>query len=142
MAIAFCIGFCYTVGSKVASEEVACLKTKIWIMMIAALLALCIGLSLWLMWPGQGMTHAEIWSDGKLLYTVDLRVDQEKTVTTAFGTNVITVREGKIAVTQADCPDHYCMQRGFCDGGAQIVCLPNRLVIKFLAETEIDAVVG
>jgi hypothetical protein len=34
------------------------------------------------------------------------------------------------------------MARGFCSGGTQIVCLPNRLVIEFLAEQEIDGIVG
>ena len=45
-------------------------------------------------------------------------------------------------LTEADCPDGYCMDRGFCSGGAQIVCLPNRLVISFLASEEVDFVVG
>ena len=34
------------------------------------------------------------------------------------------------------------MHRGFCSGGMQIVCLPNRLVIEFVAEQEIDGVIG
>ena len=118
------------------------MKTKIWIIAIALLLVVSIGLSVWLLLPGEGMERAEIWSDGKLLFTVDLRMDQEKTVSTQYGTNVITVKDGKIAVTQADCPDHYCMNRGFCDSGVQIVCLPNRLVIRFVGEQEVDGVVG
>lgn len=118
------------------------MKTKTWIMLIAAVLALCIGLSAYLLWPREGMPYAEIWSEGKLVQTVDLSVDREITVATPKGNNVITVSNGKIAVTQADCPDHYCMQRGFCDGGAQIVCLPNRLVIRFVGAQELDGVVG
>lgn len=118
------------------------MKTKTWIMLIAAVLALCVGLSAYLLWPRAGMPYAEIWSEGKLVQTVDLSVDREITVATPKGNNVITVSNGKIAVTQADCPDHYCMQRGFCDGGAQIVCLPNRLVIRFVGAQEMDGVVG
>ena len=118
------------------------LKTKIWIGLIAAMLAVSIGCSIWLLRPGEDAEYAEIWSDGELLYTLVLSVDREVTVTTAYGTNVITVKGGKIAVTQADCPDHYCMERGFCSGGTQIVCLPNRLVIRFGGEQEIDGVVG
>ena len=118
------------------------MKTRTWILLIAAMLALCVGLSALLLWPRAGMQYAEIWSEGELVQTVDLGVDRELTVTTERGTNVITVRDGKIAVTQADCPDHYCMERGFCDGGAQIVCLPNRLVIRFVGAQEVDSVVG
>lgn len=118
------------------------MKTKTWILLIALLLAVCLGLSLWLLWPNADAQMAEVWSDGELLCTLDLRQDRRMTVEGKNGTNVITVQDGKIAVTEADCPDHYCMDRGFCAGGVQIVCLPNRLVIKFVNETEVDAVVG
>ncbi len=118
------------------------MKTKIWIGLIAALLVVCVGLSLWLLLPGEDAAYAEVWSDGKLLYTLDLSADREITVQTDRGRNVVTVKDGKIAVTDADCPDHYCMDRGFCTGGAQIVCLPNRLVIRFAGEPEMDGVAG
>ena len=118
------------------------LQTKIWIALIAFVLILCIGLSVWLLLPGEDAAYAEVWADGKLLYTLPLHVDRQVRVETEYGTNVITVQAGKIAVTQADCPDHYCMHRGFCAGGTQIVCLPNRLVIRFAGAQEIDGVVG
>ena len=70
------------------------------------------------------------------------RVDQQLTVESENGTNVITVKDGKVAVTEADCPDGYCMERGFCSGGAQIVCLPNRLVLHFIGQSDVDFVVG
>lgn len=118
------------------------MKTKTWILLIGVLLVLCLGLSLWLLLPGGDAAAAEIWSDGKLLYTLDLRADQKMTVTSENGINEITVRDGKIAVTHADCPDGYCMDRGWCSSGAQIVCLPNRLVIRFVGEQQIDGIVG
>lgn len=118
------------------------MKTKFWIGLIALLLMVSLGLSMLLLWPGEDAAYAQVWSEGKLLYTLDLRINREVTVATQRGSNTLTVKDGKIAVTHADCPDHYCMDRGFCAGGSQIVCLPNRLVIKFLAETEIDAVVS
>ena len=117
------------------------MKTKYWVVLLAALLLICAVLSVVFLRPGQAQ-QAEIWSDGKLIKTVLLRIDQEFTVESADGVNTVTVRDGKIAVTAASCPDGYCMQRGFCQGGAQIVCLPNRLVIKFVAQQEIDGVVG
>ena len=88
------------------------------------------------------LNFAEIYSDGELVEKVNLKVDRVLTVESEFGTNVVTVKDGKIAVTQATCPDHYCMQRGFCDSGRSIVCLPNRLVIEFVDGREIDGAVG
>jgi len=115
-------------------------KTKGWLLLIGALLILCTVLSVVFLRPTEA-AFAEIYSDGELLYTLDLQKDQTLTVQSNGGQNVITVQDGKIAVTQADCPDGYCMARGFCSGGAQIVCLPNRLVIRFTQQQEIDGVV-
>ena len=119
------------------------MKTKTWIILLAVVLIACLGLSLFLLMPGEAAVYAEIISQGQVIKTVDLRIDQEFTVTTPDGgTNTVTVRDGYIAVTAASCPDHYCMDRGYCNSGTQIVCLPNRLVIRFLGEQTIDAVVG
>ena len=119
------------------------MKTKTWILLLSVLMLLCLGLSLFLLSPSEASTHAEIISDGQVMQIVDLRVDRQIHITTYDGgSNTVTVKDGKIAVTEANCPDHYCMNRGYCNSGAQIVCLPNRLVIRFLGEQAIDAVVG
>ena len=114
------------------------MKTKYWLMIFAAVAAACIALSLPLLRTEQAR-FAKITSKGVEVKTIDLLVDQEFTVD---GKNTVTVKDGAIAVTWADCPDHYCMKRGFCTGGTDIVCLPNRLVISFVGEQEVDAAVG
>ena len=119
------------------------MKTKYWIILLAAALVLCLGLGVVLMMPGEAATHAEIVSGGEVLKTVDLRIDQEILVEADNGgENLVLVKDGKIGVAEATCPDHYCMHRGMCNSGAQIVCLPNKLVIRFVGEQEIDMVVG
>ena len=118
------------------------MKNGIWIILIAAILVACLALSFFLLRPSGPAAYAEIWSEGKLLHTLPLAVDRQITVETQLGTNVITVKGGKIAVTEASCPDHYCMHRGFCNTGAQIVCLPNRLVIRFTGDLEVDGAAG
>jgi hypothetical protein len=118
------------------------MKNKAWIALIGALLIVCLAASVWLLWPKGDAAYAEIRSGGKLIHTLDLSIDREITVATHKGTNVITVKDGHIAVTQADCPDHYCMDRGFCAGGLQIVCLPNELEIRFVGEPEVDGAAG
>lgn len=118
------------------------MKSKYWILLLALGAAVCIALSLWLFAPGGDATSVQVYSEGKLLYTLPLAVDREITVTSSRGTNVVTVKDGKVAVTEASCPDHYCVKRGFCSGGAQIVCLPNRLVLAFTGRQTVDTVVG
>ena len=114
------------------------MKTKTWILIFAAIAVVCVLFSLPLLRQDQAR-FARIVSNGEAVKTVDLMVDQEFTVNEK---NTVTVEDGKIAVTWADCPDHYCMKRGFCPGGTDIVCLPNRLVIEFLGEQSVDAAVG
>lgn len=118
------------------------MKTKIWIGILAAALVLCLGLSIWLWLPRAPAACAEVYCRGVLLHRLDLSVDREVAVSTELGTNVITVRDGAVAVTQADCPDGYCMKRGFCRSGAQIVCLPHGIVIQFVGSGELDGVAG
>ncbi len=118
------------------------MKTKYWVILLSALLAVCAGLSFFLLRPDTGAAYVEVWSDGKLKCTLALNMDQVIAVESRHGTNVVTVRDGKVAVTQADCPDRYCVARGFCGGGTEIVCLPNRLVLRFVGETGIDGAVG
>ena len=118
------------------------MTNKTWIVLIAVALVVCIGLSAFLLWPREEAACAEIWSEGELLHKVDLSKDTEITVQTSRGANVVKVEGGKIAVVEATCPDHYCMHRGFCDNGLQIVCLPNKLEIRFTGEQDVDGVVG
>ena len=107
------------------------MKSKTWLAILGAGLLVCLGLSLWLLRPGKAAGQARIESFGKTVKTGE-----------NGGVNVVTVRDGKIAVTQANCPDHYCEKRGFCAGGTDIVCLPNRLVIHFLGTQTVDAQAG
>ena len=118
------------------------MKTKFWIIMTAAILILCLGLTLWLYRSGEAASTVTVISEGKVLYKLSLSVDQTVEIKSARGTNTVTIQGGKVAVTQADCPDGHCMARGFCDRGAQIVCLPNRLVLQFSHESAIDGIAG
>ena len=119
------------------------MKTRTWILIFALILIVCLGASLYFLAPGEASTQAEITSQGQVIKTVDLRIDQVFTIESANGgSNVVTVKDGKIGVSEATCPDHYCMKRGYCNSGTEIVCLPNRMTIRFLGEQEIDAIVG
>ena len=117
------------------------MKTKYWILAIAIVLVLSVGASI-LLYNNKDAAAVQVYSEGELLYTLPLAVDTTVTVETDRGTNTITVKDGKVAVTEASCPDHYCMKRGWCAGGNQIVCLPNRLVLQFTDKAPLDGVSG
>ena len=118
------------------------MKTKYWIAVLAVILVVSVGASAFFFLPGEKAPMAEVISDGKVNRVVNLNADQEFTVPCAGGFNTVTVKDGKIAVTEASCPDQYCVRQGFCNSGRDIVCLPNRLVISFVSEQEIDGQIG
>ena len=118
------------------------MKSKYWAMVLAAVVVLSAAAAIPLFGTARDAGWAEIRSNGQLSRTVNLHVDQQFTIPCPGGYNTVTVKDGKIAVTEASCPDHYCMDRGFCSGGTPIVCLPNKLVIEFTGEQEIDGLLG
>lgn len=118
------------------------MKTKYWILLLVILFIFFIILSIFFFRDHGSCKYAEIWSDEKLFQVIDLNIAQSFTVESRYGTNTITVENGKIAVTEASCPDHYCMKRGQCSSGPDIICLPNHLIIKFTNTGTLDASVG
>ena len=86
---------------------------------------------------------AEIYLDGKLVRRVSLDTSAEFSVTGDY-MNTVTVRDGKIAVTESDCPGGDCVHSGWIGtSGRSIVCLPNRMEIRIVsAPGDVDFVVG
>ena len=78
--------------------------------------------------------EACVYQDGVLIECLDLFAaagPYSFTVESEAGVNVIAVENGRIRVSEADCPDGFCVRQGWIGGGtAPIVCLPHRLVIK------------
>ena len=117
------------------------MKSKYWIVIFIAIAAACLGL-IFVFSSSEPSEMAQI-KYGSNVVTVRLNEDHEFTFAAENGGyNTVTVKGGKIAVTEADCPDHYCMDRGFCNSGTEIVCLPNKISIRFMGQQEIDAIVG
>ena len=120
------------------------MKTKFWILLFLAIAVVCAGLSVWLL-GGRAETTVEVYSDGKLVQTIDLAVDGEYRIESGGGWNVLTVSGGKIAVTSASCPTQDCVRTGrVTRPGQSIVCLPARVSVTLAgrAEDGVDAVLG
>lgn len=86
---------------------------------------------------------AEIYRDGERLQTVPLAEDTVLKVTNRY-TNTVTIQDGKVAITESDCPTGDCISCGWISGSARsIVCLPNGIEIRIVSESDdVDFVVG
>ncbi len=110
------------------------MKTRSWIVLIAALFVVSGALSLLLLRGRAPGAVANIYRDGVCIRSIDLAAVTESftfTVSCEAGENVIEAAPGRIRVLSADCPDGVCVRSGWLsDSAAPIVCLPHRLVIR------------
>ena len=96
--------------------------------------------ALWLPRLKTDGTFAQILQDGEVVRDVPLSVDQTFRIKGDY-TNTVTVRDGKIAVTHSDCPTNDCVHMGWLKDGGAIVCLPNRVEIRLVGDTEVDVLI-
>lgn len=118
------------------------MKTKAWILLFSLLCFLLAGLSAFLFLGGEQAGYAEVYSGGKLIVTLDLSKDTEYLVESSEAWNLLAVHGGRISVISASCPSQDCVHHAPANRGAPIVCLPNRLVIKFTNSSALDALIG
>ena len=121
------------------------MKTRRWILLFCAVLALCAAALLL-----RGRTRSDrtvlVYQDGVLVKTLDADPAAPYTVTISGprGSNTLRVGGGTVEVTEADCKNQVCVRHGpLRRGGGPIVCLPRRLVIEWASgDGDTDAVSG
>ena len=92
----------------------------------------------WLLFRDGGTPSptARISRDGVLLEEINLdQVDAPRSfvLEDESGRNTVAVEKGRIRVSEADCPDQVCVNRGWIsDGTAPIICLPHKLMIEIV----------
>lgn len=123
------------------------MSTRSWIVLFVLLAAFCAVL-MFVPRTGSDSYIAAVYSDGELIRCIDISAVQtpyEFSVPSSDGgENVIRVENGVIRVVYADCRDGLCVDHGVLSrSGAPIICLPHRLVIRWISDDSgIDAVVG
>lgn len=108
------------------------------IILLAAILVICAvcALFMFVFDTGEG-NYAEITVNGQLYGVYDLSTDQVIEIDTGYGHNVLEIKDGKAQMTEADCPDGYCMDQGSISANKQtIVCLPNKVVVSVVITDE------
>ena len=85
---------------------------------------------------------AKIILDGKTVRTVALDTAKNQTIDLGleYG-NIIEVRDGKVGIINADCPDKTCVKSGRIRYvGESITCLPNRINVRIVGNDGVDIV--
>ena len=111
------------------------LKTRTWIIILAAVAVLMTVLSVLILTSRAPGVTAQVVLDGEVIREIDLsRVREPYSFTVedgSGGTNLVEVEPGRIRVSEANCPDKICVSQGWLsDQNVPIVCLPHRLIIR------------
>ena len=103
-------------------------KEALTFLMVLALCLLLLGGRYLYQHSGSAYGQIRITVSGTTYGIYDLAVDQ---VIAINDTNVCTISDGCAVMTQAECPDHVCMNMSpVGENGGQIICLPNHVVIE------------
>ena len=90
--------------------------------------------------PQKEAATVEIYVDGKLFLQTSITQSASVSVD---GHMTVVIEDGIVFVEDSDCPNGLCVKTGkISASGQSIICLPNRIFIKILGESEVDAVVG
>lgn len=90
--------------------------------------------------------YAYIKYRGEIVYQMDLHKDEvfilhkdEEKYQDLHGDFEITVKNGKVGITNNVCPEDFCKHAGFIDTkGYSLICAPNKIVIEIGAKVNLD----
>lgn len=106
------------------------------ILAVVLLLAAAASFSWWQFTRAEG-AFAAVLINGAETARYPLSEDREVTITTGNNDefeNVMVIKDGKVTVREANCPDSICVKtRAASKAGETIVCLPHKLVIEVKA---------
>lgn len=64
--------------------------------------------------------------------------DREVEIRNGYGNNKIVINNGMVFISEADCPDKYCVKhKPISKSGESIICLPHKLVVEITGENDV-----
>lgn len=88
-------------------------------------------------------SYAVIKVDGNVIKTLDLNSWETTIEVNGYqgGVNKVVINDGKVSMTEADCPDELCVKTGKISRvGETIVCLPHRVVVEIKGSQDDDSI--
>lgn len=110
-------------------------KTKGDLILIVALVAFGLGALIYnhVIVPRRGQaSRVVIEIEGEVVQELNLlRNGEGIRFTSQRGYNVVEIKDGKVRISEADCPDQICVNTGWREHvGQVIVCMPHHFVVK------------
>ena len=102
---------------------------------IIIIFALLLAFSTFFFVPKEGKT-VTVTVRGETVFKGSL--DTDTVFTTPDGHNEITIENGRVYMSKADCPDKSCVHMGYASPSKPIVCMPNGVIITVTNENNAD----
>ena len=116
-------------------------KNDFWAIGIVAAIAILVSVIFWTSVGAEEGSMLSVYQEGALIKELSLDSDVEFVIEGDYK-NVITIKDGKAAITESDCPGTDCVHSGWIhEAGRSIVCLPNRVELRIEGTSEVDFVV-
>lgn len=76
--------------------------------------------------------------DGKKYGTYSLYKDTSFDIINEYGINTVLIKQGKVSISYADCPDLICVKHAAISTTDEtICCLPHRLVVEIESDGDV-----
>ena len=117
-------------------------KKEIIAVLVLVLVAVVSFVCIRLFAEGKGRS-VKVYVDSKLSKTFDLGSDREYFIETNYGYNLLIIKNNRVRILDADCPNKICVDKGYISkNGESIICLPHHVVVTVESDEEktVDAV--
>ena len=116
--------------------------TKADLILMAAIVIIGLGISIFLAAGSHQGNKVEITKDGKLWGTYSLDGEHKITIRDGKELNVVKISGGKVTMESANCKNQVCVHHSpVSRTGESIVCLPHKIVVSIKGEdNEFDTI--
>ena len=109
--------------------------TKADLILMAAIVIIGLGISIFLAAGSHPGNKVEITKDGKLWGTYSLDGEHKITIRDGKELNVVKISGGKVTMESANCKNQVCVHHSpVSRTGESIVCLPHKIVVSIKGE--------
>ena len=106
------------------------------IILLVVIIIVLLPIAIILLNLGKG-GYAVVKINGRVMKTINLNKDGLYAYVTDYGYNKIEIRDGKVRVFEADCPNQDCVNKGYIDrNGESIICLPHKFEVTIKSKDD------
>lgn len=123
--------------------EAVFIKKRDFILIFMLLIAAAVSYGIWYFGDAGERECVVVSVDKEQYAKYSLLEDGTYTIDIDGEYNIVKISSGYVSVTDASCPDKICVhEKAINKGGQSIICLPNKMVVTIVKNTDNDEIDG